>query len=315
MPSTKSTNAHLIPPVFDPLVGHLPPLNSRGLRVRYNDAVEHNDGEITSILYAPERDLPHNTLPPQWRYPVFDGSSHIGPIPDVPAAPHLIPGGAIPYTISRRRGSDDSDITLNEEPIDTPKGDAERSAKSRSSAIYPPPAAHIDGQEPNYPPGLVAPLRIHKKKPAQLKSLLKPARSSHTIPGVVNPEPASADDKSGDGEGMFQFLADLYISENYVEADYPEEDIERSEDIKESIRAGRLVRTDSDTSDDSAILDPDDPTVTGVIRRYIDDREDVEKNVLRQMSYRARRKERARLRIEFNITCKLLPLTSYSNLD
>ena len=54
----------------------------------------------------------------------------------------------------------------------------------------------------------------------------------------------------------------------------------------------------------SDVLDPDDPRVTGARATKLDDQEDLEKNVLRQMDYRARRKHIQRIRIEFNVSCK-----------
>jgi hypothetical protein len=53
----------------------------------------------------------------------------------------------------------------------------------------------------------------------------------------------------------------------------------------------------------SDVLDPDDPRLTGVRASQLDDQEDLEKNVLRQMDYRARRKHIQRIRIEFNVSC------------
>lgn len=54
----------------------------------------------------------------------------------------------------------------------------------------------------------------------------------------------------------------------------------------------------------SDVLDPDDPRITGMTATQLDDQEDLEKNALRQMDYRARRKHIQRIRIEFNVSCK-----------
>ena len=65
-------------------------------------------------------------------------------------------------------------------------------------------------------------------------------------------------------------------------------------------------RVDSCVSDDSSctqVIDPDDPKVTGERKKELDDPEDIERATLKQMSYKARRKLRSRIRIEFNITC------------
>ncbi|THH28073.1 hypothetical protein EUX98_g6122 [Antrodiella citrinella] len=64
-------------------------------------------------------------------------------------------------------------------------------------------------------------------------------------------------------------------------------------------------RNDSMMSLDSQHLDPDDPYVTGIRKRTVDDEADLERSVLKQMDYRARRKEKERMRIEFNVTSVL----------
>ncbi|TFK29373.1 DUF1212-domain-containing protein [Coprinopsis marcescibilis] len=54
-------------------------------------------------------------------------------------------------------------------------------------------------------------------------------------------------------------------------------------------------------SNSSDGLDPDDPRVTGMRPNHLDE-EDLEKNMLRSMDYRSRRKYMQRVRIKFNIT-------------
>ena len=61
----------------------------------------------------------------------------------------------------------------------------------------------------------------------------------------------------------------------------------------------------------SDVLDPDDPRVTGMTATQLDDQDDLEKNALRQMDYRARRKHIQRIRIEFNVSCKFCYLYPY----
>jgi hypothetical protein len=68
-------------------------------------------------------------------------------------------------------------------------------------------------------------------------------------------------------------------------------------DMRRADSMGSMMSVGSD------FLDPDDPRVTGITKEYLDDPEDLEKNALRQMDYKARRKERQRIRIEFNISC------------
>ncbi|KAJ4478271.1 hypothetical protein J3R30DRAFT_3480285 [Lentinula aciculospora] len=59
---------------------------------------------------------------------------------------------------------------------------------------------------------------------------------------------------------------------------------------------------DSMVSTNSEVIDPDDPRVTGVKATNLEDPHDIEKNTLRQMDYRHRRKHLMRVRIEFNVT-------------
>ncbi|KAF4619482.1 hypothetical protein D9613_005344 [Agrocybe pediades] len=53
----------------------------------------------------------------------------------------------------------------------------------------------------------------------------------------------------------------------------------------------------------SELLEPDDPRITGKSAKQLDDQEDLEKNTLRQMDYKARRKHIQRIRIQFNVSC------------
>ncbi len=72
----------------------------------------------------------------------------------------------------------------------------------------------------------------------------------------------------------------------------------------EYMRRPKYRRADSGMSDCSEVgLDPDDPRVTGARANHLEDQEDIEKNMLRQMDYRSRRKHLMRVKIEFNVTC------------
>lgn len=65
----------------------------------------------------------------------------------------------------------------------------------------------------------------------------------------------------------------------------------------------------------SDILDPDDPRVTGVKAKQLEDQDDLEKNALRQMDYRTRRKHLQRVRIEFNVSCTLVLFSFIPTFD
>lgn len=68
---------------------------------------------------------------------------------------------------------------------------------------------------------------------------------------------------------------------------------------------GRNVRRDSNGSIGSQMLDPDDPRVTGMHKEFLEDPEERKREAMRMMDYRQRRKERAKVKIEFNITSVL----------
>jgi hypothetical protein len=76
-----------------------------------------------------------------------------------------------------------------------------------------------------------------------------------------------------------------------------------------------LVRSQS-----SFGYDPDDPKVTGTKKMSQDDPEDAESQCRQQlnlqyMSYRQRRKEAQKIKIQFNVTCKFLFLFPSSDLS
>ncbi|KAJ7507957.1 hypothetical protein B0H11DRAFT_2153490 [Mycena galericulata] len=59
---------------------------------------------------------------------------------------------------------------------------------------------------------------------------------------------------------------------------------------------------DSMASNNSDLLDPDDPRVTGVTAQNLEDPADIDKSVLSLMDYKSRRKHLMRAKIEFNVT-------------
>lgn len=52
-------------------------------------------------------------------------------------------------------------------------------------------------------------------------------------------------------------------------------------------------------------IDPDDPVLTGAHKQWQEDYEDVERQMVREMSYKQRRKQLSRVKIEYNISCML----------
>ncbi|OBZ76083.1 Pheromone-regulated membrane protein 10 [Grifola frondosa] len=111
--------------------------------------------------------------------------------------------------------------------------------------------------------------------------------------------------------GVLANMIDLY-ADNYARRNRDDDDSSESMSRMNSYTPSaissqpwNLRRRDSAASNNSQVIDPDDPTVTGERKAQLDDPEDIEKACMRQMSYKARRKLRQRIRIEFNITSVL----------
>ncbi|PSS34048.1 hypothetical protein PHLCEN_2v1952 [Hermanssonia centrifuga] len=100
--------------------------------------------------------------------------------------------------------------------------------------------------------------------------------------------------------GYLTHLIDLYNTYGEPSEEGEQASHRRSAVLQGSRRDSRLV--DPLAYDEDQPLEPDDPFVTGIHKQCLEDVEDVEKNVRRSMSYKDRRKEQQRIRIEFNVT-------------
>jgi len=114
------------------------------------------------------------------------------------------------------------------------------------------------------------------------------------------------DDRDGRRRGLFSNLIDLYG----VDAEGENVPFQRrrfaqfNDEYDEEMGGAPMRRSNSDNSQHSQLLDPDDPTITGVRKKCLDDYDDEKRTALRQMDYRRRRKEKQKIKIEFNVTCK-----------
>ena len=99
-------------------------------------------------------------------------------------------------------------------------------------------------------------------------------------------------------KGYLARLIDLY---NYY--DSPDDNVFVSNKREAATRAanqrGRLV--DPLAYDDDQLLDQDDPLVTGIKKRCLDNMDDVEHDTHHKLSYRERREEQQRVRIQRNV--------------
>lgn len=110
-----------------------------------------------------------------------------------------------------------------------------------------------------------------------------------------------------ESSGFFANLRQFYEDhDDKLERDNDEENggMSRRSSATGSETSQGLFRNDSMISFGSQMLDPDDPLLTGIQKEHVDDEADLERSVLKQMDYRSRRKERMRMRIEFNVSCE-----------
>ncbi|KAG2013515.1 DUF1212 domain membrane protein [Coprinopsis cinerea AmutBmut pab1-1] len=171
----------------------------------------------------------------------------------------------------------------------------------------------VNGVHGNSPLGIIAtPRQTHQPgAPRESRFSSVPAE---TLLGGRDPSPSGA--QSGDGlwtdKGYVrrrnpakdddEDVGYTFGASEYMNRDHEEEDQEPAGDAYSTgisdMRRGNSGM--SVLSNNSEGLDPDDPRVTGMHPNHRDE-QDMEKNVLRHMDYRTRRKYLQRVRIEFNV--------------
>ncbi|KAG6854853.1 hypothetical protein C0991_012043 [Blastosporella zonata] len=244
----------------------------------------------------------------QWSIPRYGNNSANQSAEEFPARRNsLFP----PVQEDTRRPSTDSERTLG-----GTEGDPDDLYNKYSLSSYEHP---YDIQPPQnaYPGSRVAPLNLHRKRsPARTRVSFSKDDSSQNddMPQEsygVDPQAERALKR----RGLPSNILDLYAMNNAKARGAQEKygGIRRqhsdadSDDFAYSSARHDMRRTDSMASMMSAgsdILDPDDPRVTGMKAKYLEDPEDIEKNALRQMDYKSRRKHLTRIKIEFNVTCQ-----------
>ena len=120
------------------------------------------------------------------------------------------------------------------------------------------------------------------------------------------PNYCEMNDRDGRRKGIMANLMELYGVTPGTNG-MPYSRSQAYESVGKPVERPSFRRRNSNASDSdsySEVLDPDDPRVTNITKRCLDDYEDERRNALRQMDYRQRRKEQQRIRIEFNVTCK-----------
>ncbi|KAI0090203.1 hypothetical protein BDY19DRAFT_887675 [Irpex rosettiformis] len=110
--------------------------------------------------------------------------------------------------------------------------------------------------------------------------------------------------------GYLAHLIDLY---NYY--DKPEDNtfVSNKRDAVTRAANNRARLIDPLAYDDAQLLDQDDPLVTGIKKKCLDNMDDMEHDTHRKLTYRERREEQQRVRIEYNVcpveTCQKFLMT------
>ncbi|TFY77460.1 hypothetical protein EWM64_g6553 [Hericium alpestre] len=228
----------------------------------------------------------------QWR-------SDMGSVPNPPPA----------YTQGAdRRGSDESQETLYDPGHGQPPENGDKfdfSSYRHPYDIDPPADAHGRGGPPRDARRRRSSSTAYEKQPRSYDlDSGRNRQSQDDMPTGCDgyPNPTAH-------RGLTANLLDLRDAERGGGRDW-DQDTDRSTSRAGSTGGWGMNRLDSNVSIGSGPLDPDDPKVTGATRMLLDDPDDLEKNCqkqmdLRYMSYKQRRKEAQKIKIQFNVTSVL----------
>ncbi|RDB22807.1 Pheromone-regulated membrane protein 10 [Hypsizygus marmoreus] len=283
----------------------------RGSHAHFADSRPTQNPFFNPAVLSHSTPDPQYPSEPQWQIPVYDNNQ---PPSTSDESPEEFPSRRVsqiplaPAPADTRRGSGDSDVTQvgpNDEEKEDPYKKYSLSSYEHPYDIRPPQDA--------YPgPGTSA-LQPRPKRSAMRRGV----SFSEEQPSVREYVPGESIDPKSEREskrrGLPSNMLDLYSLN--AAGSYPDRkgrigmrrDPSEADSEDDAFTSARYNRRRADSmasmaSLGSEILDPDDPRVTGVEAKYLEDPEDVEKNALRQMDYRARRKHLTRIKIEFNVT-------------
>lgn len=212
---------------------------------------------------------------PSYRYPNEDNLGRLSP--------------AHTKDDSRRSSDASADTLFDEEP--SYRNDTPRQPQTARSAL----GAYTHPYEIQTPP------EAHSRR---FSSPQKP-HSPSPWQGVDNNDTGSNDydydlEKAGpemDGpsssrQGYLNNLIDLYTADE-------DQAVRQRVPRRSATSLARFAHSDDRP------LDPDDPLLTGIRKRHLDDVDDVERNARRQIPYHERMQEKLRVRIEYNVCCTL----------
>lgn len=259
-------------------------------RIRYQDNVLNSpaglENGLLSVHLPEENPRRRHTLTPDLPFP----ASRI----NIPAGtPH-----------DARRGSDGSEVTLAEED---PVPNINFSSYQHTYDIPPPRQAaggHIVSHpRPEYiPPPIPDPEELRREYDEDEAEA--EAEGLHSVP---------ADERR---RGTFSNILRFHQMDLFDDDDDDGKEIIQTigGDSTQSKRPWGSKRMSSAVSNVDMVLDPENPTVTGMRKASHLDPEDTEKDVLRDMNYYDRRKQKRRMRIEFNITCPCFILIACASI-
>jgi hypothetical protein len=304
-PTQKVDDSGLKPPL--PAVTGTP-TRRHFIEQRYQDLPNNPYVSLATVVHPTPR--PEYLAEPQWQLPIHDTTNQYFPTGD--QSPEEFPSRHLGYTMLDDLGvRRTSDVTLN----DAPEGDTNDQYAKYSFSSYQHPYDIQPPQSAYSGPGVSASQSFNRPSPRRRSVSFSDKQPSirEYVPDEeeeIDPDTERALKKRGIPSNMLDLYALNAEKEN-------EEKIQRegsdagSDDYAYTSARNFMRRRDSaasTVSGGSDMLDPDDPRVTGVRAKYLEDPEDIEKHTLRGMDYRSRRKHRRRVKIEFNVSCIYTPL-------
>lgn len=140
-----------------------------------------------------------------------------------------------------------------------------------------------------------------------------PLRPTPTLPAIAPRRPTNAEDLEAgnadcelgedDRRGVLHNILDLYTLDHHDAKLEPAPDDTSPLETRAMRRGGAAGRVGT-IALGLAAMDADDPLVTGVVKKGENDDEEARRNVLKNMTYKQRRKEMRRLKIVNNIVCE-----------
>jgi hypothetical protein len=317
MQSTGQSEYSPTPDVDDSVLQPPPPV---AISWRHSPQDSSNNPFVNTTAAGHLTPRPEYVAEPQWEIPIHDMTRQYSPTGDT--SPEEFPSRRLGHIVpdDARRGSDASDATLNEGSKNRNDQYARYSFSSYQHPydIQPPQDVYSVPGDPNTQssqrPFVRRGVSFSEERPTVREYIPEEEEED------LDPEAERALKRRGIPSNMLDLYA--FNAEN--------EDIERQPGIRRRASSADseayaytsardfMRRRDSAASTASAgsdMLDPDDPRVTGIKARYLEDPEDIEKHTLRGMDYRSRRKHRRRVKIEFNVSCmcySLCPLPIFT---